>query len=64
MIVDLTQADYELARRREQLIRELADQFAAEGNAFIAENRLGDALGIQRACQAGLHARYLYRASR
>ncbi len=57
---DLTRQDYELAQRRKALLAELKPQFAAEGNLFIYENRLGDAEGISQAIEDGLHARYLY----
>ena len=57
---DLTRQDYELAQRRKTVLAELKSQFAAEGNLFIYENRLGDADGISQAIEDGLHARYLY----
>jgi hypothetical protein len=57
---DLTSADYELAQRRQAVLADLKPQFEAEGNLFIYENRMGDALGFQRAIEAGRHARYLY----
>ncbi|MCC7449198.1 MAG: class I SAM-dependent methyltransferase [Anaerolineae bacterium] len=60
---DFTEADYQLAVKREQVLRELYPQFAAEDIMFIYENRLGDAQGVQQAVQAGLHARYLYHVS-
>lgn len=58
---DLTRQEYELALRRKAVLAELKDRFAAEGNLFIYENRLGDANGISQACEDGLQARYLYR---
>lgn len=57
---DLTPQDYELAQRRKAVLADLKPQFAAEGNLFIYENRLGDADGISQAIEDGLHARYLY----
>lgn len=57
---DLTRQDYELARRRKEVLAELRPQFEAEGNLFIYENRYGDAVGISQAIEDGLHARYLY----
>lgn len=57
---DLTSQDEELARRRQAALAELRPQFAAEGNLFIYENRLGDAEGIAQAIAEGLHRRYLY----
>ncbi len=59
---ELTQPDYELAQRRKQILAELKPQFEAEGALFIYENRLGDANGVSKAIEQGLHARYLYRA--
>lgn len=60
---DLTQRDYALALRRKQVLAELQSHFEREGNLFIYENRLGDAVGISQAIEEGLHARYLYLAS-
>jgi len=60
---DLTRPDYELAQRRKTVLAELEPEFAAEGNLFIYENRLGDAQGISQAIEEGLHARYLYHAA-
>jgi cyclopropane fatty-acyl-phospholipid synthase-like methyltransferase len=57
---DLTRQDYELARRRKEVLAELKPQFEAEGALFIYKNRMGDAEGICQAVEAGLHARYLY----
>ncbi len=57
---DLTRQDYDLARRRKEVLTELRPQFVAEGAIFIHDNRLGDAEGISQAIEAGLHARYLY----
>ncbi len=59
---DLTTNDYRLAQRRKEVLAELKPQFEAEGLMFIYENRMGDAQGITRAIDEGLHARYLYRA--
>ncbi len=59
---DLTTRDYLLAQRRRETLAELKPQFEAEGLMFIYENRMGDALGVSRAVEEGLHARYLYRA--
>jgi cyclopropane fatty-acyl-phospholipid synthase-like methyltransferase len=57
---NLTQQDYELARRRKEVLLELKPQFEAEGILFVFENRLGDAEGVAQAVEEGLHARYLY----
>jgi len=57
---DLTQQDYQLARRRKEVLAELKPQFEAEGIMFIYDNRMGDAEGIRQAIEDGLHSRYLY----
>lgn len=59
---NLTDAEYALAVRRRAVLEELHEQFAAEGNLFIYEQRMGDAEGIRQAIEEGLHARYLYLA--
>lgn len=59
---DLTRQDDELALRRKAVLEELKPAFAAEGNLFIYEQRIGDAEGIHQAIAEGLHARYLYLA--
>jgi cyclopropane fatty-acyl-phospholipid synthase-like methyltransferase len=58
---DLTSQDYQLAQRRKAVLEELRSQFESEGIMFIYENRHGDAEGISRAIEEGLHARYFYR---
>jgi cyclopropane fatty-acyl-phospholipid synthase-like methyltransferase len=58
---DLTSQDYQLARRRKAILEELKPQFESEGIMFIYENRHGDAEGVSRAIEDGLHARYFYR---
>jgi len=57
---DLTLQDYDLARRRKEVLVELKPQFEIEGIVFIYENRLGDAEGVSQAIEDGMHARYLY----
>jgi len=57
---DLTRQDYDLARRRREILEDLKLQFEAEGIMFIYENRLGECKGICQAVKDGLHARYLY----
>lgn len=57
---DLTRQDYQLAKLRKEVLTELKPQFEAEGTLFIYENRLGDAEGVCRAIEEGLHTRYLY----
>jgi cyclopropane fatty-acyl-phospholipid synthase-like methyltransferase len=60
--VVLTDQDLELALKRKAVLLHLKPQFEAENALFILENRLGDAEGISRAIQEGLHSRYLYQA--
>jgi SAM-dependent methyltransferase len=60
---DFTDADADHARRKEQIAEHLRPQFEAEGNLFLYENHMGEALGVQRACNAGAHGRYLYTAT-
>ena len=62
--VDFTANDLRLAIRRQEVLADLRDQFEAEGNLFIYENRLGDANGIRQACEDGLQRRYLYTATK
>jgi cyclopropane fatty-acyl-phospholipid synthase-like methyltransferase len=59
---DLTNQDYKLAQKRKDVLEELKPQFEAEGAMFIYENRHGDAEGVSRAVEEGLHARYFYLA--
>jgi cyclopropane fatty-acyl-phospholipid synthase-like methyltransferase len=57
---DFTEADYQHARLARQVLEELEPVFEAEDNLFLCENRLGEALGVIAAVEAGVHARYLY----
>lgn len=61
---DYTRADLALMHRRKAVLEGLADEFAAEGNQFIFENRLGEAVGISRAIEEGRYSRHLYLARR
>ena len=61
---DLTAADLAHARLRQAILPELAAAFAAEGNGFIYDNRLGEANGVTNAIAAGTHRRYLYVAGK
>ena len=56
---DWTEADCRLARSRKQILEELEPKFRAEGLGFVYENRMGEAEGIARGCDLGLHRRYL-----
>jgi cyclopropane fatty-acyl-phospholipid synthase-like methyltransferase len=56
---DWTEADCRLARSRRQILEELEPRFRAEGLDFVYENRMGEARGIARGCDLGLHRRYL-----
>ncbi len=57
---DYTEQDVEHARRKELISEELRPRFEAEGNSFLYENHIGEALGIQKAYTEGVHGRYLY----
>ncbi len=57
---DLTQQDYALAQRKKEILTQLKPEFEAEGNLFLYENRIGEALGVADAVESGMHARYLY----
>ena len=59
-VLDFTAADFDHARRKEQIAERLRPQFESEGNLFLYENHIGEAQGVQRACNAGAHGRYLY----
>lgn len=56
---DWTATDCRLARSRRQILEELESHFRAEGLDFVYENRMGEAQGIARGCDLGLHRRYL-----
>jgi ubiquinone/menaquinone biosynthesis C-methylase UbiE len=56
---DWTADDCRLARSRRRILEELESQFRAEGLDFVYENRMGEAQGIARGCDLGLHRRYL-----
>lgn len=58
--IDYTKSDYEHARRKAALAEELKAAFETEGNLFLYENHAGEAAGVQRAFEAGAHARYFY----
>ena len=57
---DFTDEEYRLAQLRKTVLTELEPAFAAEEILFIFENRMGEAQGISRAIERGLHRRYLY----
>jgi SAM-dependent methyltransferase len=61
---DCTAADCHLARSRRRILAELEPQFRAEGLDFVYENRMGEAQGIARGCDLGLHRRYLVRTDK
>lgn len=58
---DFTAEDYRLAQLRKRVLTELKAALADDGLQFIYENRMGEANGISRAVELGLHRRYLYR---
>lgn len=57
---DFTDADYRLAQQRKQVLAELQAAFLAEDLQFIYDNRMGEANGISRNVELGLHRRYFY----
>lgn len=57
---DLTRQDQELAERKREILAQVESEFQAEGNIFLYENRIGEALGVADAIASGMHARYLY----
>lgn len=57
---DFTDEEYRLAQLRKTVLTELDPAFAAEDIRFLFENRMGEAQGISRAIERGLHRRYLY----
>jgi hypothetical protein len=59
---DFTEADYQQAQLRKQVLADFEAAFAAEGNLFLYDNRLSEANGIARDIEADTHRRYLYRA--
>lgn len=61
---DLTEEDYQHARRKKRIAEELRPEFEVEGNLFLYENRRAEAEGVMAAIEAGAHRRYLYRAQR
>lgn len=56
---DFTGEDYRLAQHRKQVLTELQPAFVAEDLMFIYDNRMGEATGISRSIELGLHRRYL-----
>lgn len=57
---DVTLEDYEHAQRKKQVLDAVRAGMEAEGNLFL--DRQGEANGVMAAFEAGVHARYLYRA--
>lgn len=57
---EFTEDEYRLAQRRKEVLAALRLRFEVESILFIYENRMGDAVGISQAIEAGLHRRYLY----
>lgn len=57
---DFTEMDYRLAQQRKQVLAELQAAFLAEDLQFIYDNRMGEANGISRGVELGLHRRYFY----
>jgi SAM-dependent methyltransferase len=59
---DVTAEDLAHAERRLRALADLEAAFAAEGNQFLFENRLGEARGVKQAVEEGTHVRCLYLA--
>lgn len=59
-VQDFTGEEYRLAQLRIAILTELEAAFANEALLFIFNNRMGEAKGISRAIELGLHRRYLY----
>lgn len=59
-VMDFTSADLIHAQLKRAVLLDLQAQFAAEGNTFLYDNRMGEAEGVIAAIAAGAHARYLY----
>lgn len=57
---DFTENDYALAKRKKKILETLRDEFQAEGNSFLYDNRMGETAGVLDAIESGMHARYLY----
>jgi len=62
--IDYTAQDLEHARRKEEIVQDLKEEFVAEGNLFLFENHLGEAKVAQMAHAKNSHARYLYIVTR
>lgn len=59
---DVTEADVRHAMVKRAVLEELRPLFEIEGMLHLYANRMGEALGVMAAYEAGCHARYLYRA--
>lgn len=57
---DFSEADYQHALLKRQVLEELRPAFEAEDNMFLFDSRWGDSNGMIAAYEAGAHARYLY----
>lgn len=57
---DFTADDLALGMRKLEILDSLHDEFQAEGNLFLYENRMGETSGVLAAHKAGMYARYLY----
>ena len=60
---DLTEEDRQHALLKKVVAADLRAAWEAEGNAFLYQNRLGEAEGVLSAIAAGAHKRYLYLAT-
>jgi ubiquinone/menaquinone biosynthesis C-methylase UbiE len=57
---DFTKRDHALAQRKLEVLQALKDEYEAEGNIFLYENRMAEAAGMREAFELGMHARYLF----
>jgi cyclopropane fatty-acyl-phospholipid synthase-like methyltransferase len=61
---DFTSEDHRLALLRKAVLHELRPSFERDDLMFVYNNRMGDAEGVCKAIEEGLHRRYLYLAQR
>jgi ubiquinone/menaquinone biosynthesis C-methylase UbiE len=57
---DFTAEDYAHAQLKKRVAEELRAELEAEGNLFLYKSRHGEAVGVMKAIEGNVHARYLY----
>lgn len=57
---DFTDADYEHARRKKAIVESLRPAYENKDDEFLCECRMGEAIGVIAACEAGVQARHLF----